>query len=131
MYDLSVEKWESDKENIVGTDTWRPLSLCSFIYTRCWGRTCFQQIFSIRKWSVKYFVFYTKQIFSQHLRDYFCYCHLGIRCIRIWIQNNSSHIVLYRKSIQLDAFLVPVPIDKPASRHFHLLQVHSCFSCEE
>ena len=61
---------------------------------------------------------YTKRIFSQNFRDYFCYCHLGIKCIRIGLQNNSSHMVLCRKSIQLDALLVTVPIDKPASRYF-------------
>ena len=33
--------------------------------------------------------------FSQYLRDYFCYCHVGLECIRMDIQNNSSHIVLY------------------------------------
>ena len=127
MYDLSMERRESNKENILGTDTWRPLSLCHFIDTRCWGRTCFKQIFGIRRCGVKCFVFIHQANIFQYLRDYFCYCHLGIRCIRIGLQNNSSHIVLCRKSIQLDAFLVPVPIDKPASRYFPILQVHLCF----
>ena len=69
--------------------------------------------------------------FWQYLRDYFCCCHLGIRCITMGIQNNSSHIVLCRKSIHLGAFLVPVPIDKPTFKGFHLMQVHLSFICEE
>ena len=47
------------------------------------------------------------------------------------IQNNSSHIVLYRKSIHLGAFLVPVPIAKPSSSDFHILHGHLSFGGEE
>ena len=77
-------------------------------------------------------LFYTLSgYFSQYLRDYFWYCHLGISCITMGIQNNSSHIVLCRKSIHLGAFLVPVPIDKAALRDFYLFHAHLCLSCEE
>ena len=59
----------------------------------------------------------------KYLRDYFCLTKLGLRCIRKEIQNNSSHIVLYQKEHPLSeqgAFLVPVPILKPAFKGFIL-----------
>ena len=70
----------------------------------------------------------------KYLRDYFCLTKLGLRCIRKEIQNNSSHIVLYQKEHPLSeqgAFLVPVPILKPAFRRFHLDSIQLCFDCEE
>ena len=68
---------------------------------------------------------------SQYLKDHFCYCHLGISYITIGVQNNSSHIVLCLKSIHLDALLVPVPIDKPASKNFQNTLSQLNFQSEE
>ena len=71
---------------------------------------------------------------SQYGRDYFCSCHLGLSCITMGIQNNSSHNSSVPKEHPLSeqgAFLVPVPIDKPTFQGFHLFHVHLSFGGEE
>jgi len=73
-------------------------------------------------------------IFLKNGRDYFCSCHLGLCCITMGIQNNSSHISSVQKEHPLSeqgAFLVPVPIDKPTFFVFHLLHTHLNFGSEE
>ena len=65
-------------------------------------------------------------IFLENGRDYFCSCHLGLSCITMGIQNNSSHNSSVPKEHPLSeqgAFLVPVPINKPSSRDFHLYKL--------
>ena len=72
--------------------------------------------------------------FFQYGRDYFCSHHLGLICITMGRQNNSSHNSSVPKKHPLSeqgAFFVPVTIKKPASRDFHLFHAHLFLQGEE
>ena len=87
--------------------------------------------FYFTEWSCLDTVPFFKHQFLTIFKRLFLLLQSWSGCIRIGLQNNSSHIVLCRKSIPLGAFLVPVPINKPSYQGFILKPVQIISTCEE